>query len=221
MRAGQARLVIVADDFSGLDDVVIATTPLARATHQQIRELSDSVTPQGIVAVCDWRPSTLEELPAQPMLVAVCAQIRDPGNLGTVIRCADAFGADAVIVTHDSVDVTNPKTVRASVGSIFHLPIVTDVGFAKVIAWCAENSLRSCATQMAGTPLTQLDLNQPTAWIFGNEAWGLPAEQAAACQQSVSIPMWGQAESLNLSTAAAVCLFASASAQRGLGQAIH
>ncbi len=214
VRSGAAKLVVVGPDFADLNDVLRgAQLPLALGTAEQLRELSDAVTPQGIVAICDWQPSALADLD-QPNLIAICAQIRDPGNLGTVIRCADAFGADAVIVTKDSVDVTNPKTVRASVGSIFHLPVITEIDFNEAIHWAAGQGLRTCATQMHGSPLTQLALEEPTAWVFGNEAWGLPAEHIAACDQTVSIPMWGQAESLNLSTAAAICLFTSAAAQR-------
>ncbi len=185
----------------------------------QLASLTDTVTPQGMVAVCDQPHSTLEAVvTALPRLVVVCADVRDPGNAGTVIRCADAFGADAVILTAGSVELANPKTVRASVGSIFHLPIVTGVTTATALDALRSASLRVLAADGAGErTLDQLartgDLSQPTAWLFGNEAWGLPVEVAALADEIVRVPMWGRAESLNLSTAAAVCLYATAEAQ--------
>ena len=150
-------------------------------------------------------------------LVVICAQVRDPGNAGTVIRCADAFGADAVILSSDSVEVYNPKTVRASVGSLFHLPIVVGVDLAEAIEACRDAGMQIFATDGAsGTDLTDLgaDLEKPTAWVMGNESWGLPVEHLALADRTVAVPIYGNAESLNLATAAAVCLYASASAQR-------
>jgi TrmH family RNA methyltransferase len=150
-------------------------------------------------------------------LVVICAQVRDPGNAGTVIRCADAFGADAVILSNDSVEVYNPKVVRASVGSIFHLPIVTGVELDEAISACRAAGMQIFATDgQAGTDLTDLGdaLAKPTAWVMGNESWGLPVEHLRLADKTVAVPIYGQAESLNLATAAAVCLYASASAQR-------
>ncbi|HET9423650.1 MAG TPA: RNA methyltransferase [Nocardioides sp.] len=179
-----------------------------------IAALSDSVTPAGLVALC--RFLDLPE-PADPRLVAICAEIRDPGNAGTVIRCADAAGADGVVLAGDSVDPYNPKTVRATAGSLFHLPVShTRDPYAPVRA-AQDAGLQVLAADGAG----ELDLHDaddllsaPTAWLFGNEAHGLPVELAAAADHRVRIPIHGRAESLNLSTAAALCLFESARAQR-------
>jgi len=187
-------------------------------SEQNLATLSDTVSPQGVVAVCRTVDVPLAEAMADGVqLVVICAQIRDPGNAGTVIRCADAFGADAVILSSDSVEVYNPKTVRASVGSIFHLPLVTGVDLADAIAACREAGLQVFATDgEAGTELTDLNgrLAAPTAWVMGNESWGLPVEHLQLADTTVAVPIYGQAESLNLATAAAVCLYASASAQR-------
>ena len=158
-------------------------------------------------------------LAGSPRLVVLCDQVRDPGNLGTVIRCADAFGADAVLVSADSVEVYNPKTVRASTGQLFHLPIVLGVDLGEAVgrpeprAWrCSER------TATASDTLDELDrsgaLTRPVLWVLGNEAWGLPAEHAALMDRLVAVPLYGRAESLNLSTAAAVLLYATATAQR-------
>ena len=186
-------------------------------SEQNIATITDTVTPQGIVAVCRALDVPLAEaVTPEVRLVVICAQIRDPGNAGTVIRCADAFGADAVILSSDSVEVYNPKTVRASVGSVFHLPLVIGVDLAEAIDACRAAGLQVFATDgEAGTELTDLAdrLSAPTAWVMGNESWGLPVEHLELADTTVAVPIYGQAESLNLATAAAVCLYASASAQ--------
>ncbi len=186
-------------------------------SEQNLATLSDTVTPQGVVAVCRTLDVPLAEaVTPEVALVVICAQIRDPGNAGTVIRCADAFGADAVILSSDSVEVYNPKTVRASAGSVFHLPVVTGVELAEAIDACRAAGLRVFATDgESGTELTELadGLAEPTAWVMGNESWGLPVEHLELADTTVAVPIYGQAESLNLATAAAVCLYASASAQ--------
>ena len=182
--------------------------------------LSETVHPQGVVAVCRTLDVPLDDvLSVQPRLVAVCADIRDPGNAGTVIRCADAAGAGAVVMTGESVDVYNGKAVRASAGSLFHLPVAVQPDRASTVASLRENGL----TVLAADGYGDVDLDDAvddgllagrTAWLFGNEAWGLPAELAELADHRVRIPLHGRAESLNLATAAAVCLYASARAQR-------
>jgi TrmH family RNA methyltransferase len=150
--------------------------------------------------------------------VAICADVRDPGNAGTVIRTADAAGADAVVLAGSSVDPYHPRTVRASVGSLFHLPLVMEPDPLAAVRAAREAGLVVLAADGAGeVDLYAADeqLAQPTAWLFGNEAWGLPDELAAAADHRVRIPIHGQAESLNLATAAALCLYASARAHRG------
>ncbi len=216
-----------------LDAAKAAGVPYYAVSEQNLATITDTVTPQGVVAVANAIDVPLETALAkrrksgrQPKkkhrrkdvsLVVICAQVRDPGNAGTVIRCADAFGADAVILSSDSVEVYNPKTVRASVGSLFHLPIVVGVDLAEAIDACRAAGMQVFATDGAsGTDLTDLqtDLDKPTAWVMGNESWGLPVEHLALADRTVAVPIYGNAESLNLATAAAVCLYASASAQR-------
>lgn len=214
--------------------VTAAGLPWIVVDEAAFASLSETVTPQGIVTTCRFldRPltdvlvSTLRRGSGQAgattpgtRLVAVCADVRDPGNAGAVIRCADAAGADAVVLTGNSVDPYNGKTVRATVGSLFHLPLSLEDDPAATVATLRERGLTVLAAD--GTGETDLDdaaddglLAGPTAWLFGNEAWGLPAELAALADHRVRIPIHGRAESLNLSTAAAVCLYASARAQR-------
>ena len=183
-----------------------------------LASLSDAVTPAGVVAVCRFLDVPLATVvDAAPRLVALCADVRDPGNAGTVIRCADAAGADAVLLAGHSVDPYNPKTVRATVGSLFHLPIVVEPDPATAVRAAQAAGLQVLAADGAGeVDLDAADelLAAPTAWLFGNEAWGLPDELAALTDHRVRIPIHGRAESLNLSTAAAVCLYASARVQR-------
>lgn len=190
------------------------------ADEDVIADISTTVTPQGLVGVCRFLDVPFEEiLAARPKLVAVLAHVRDPGNAGTVLRCADAAGADAVILTDASVDLYNPKSVRASVGSHFHLPVAVGVPVEQAVQGLKDAGVRILAADGAGeddldTELDRGTMSTPTAWIFGNEAWGLPEETRALADAVVRVPIHGRAESLNLATAAAVCLYASARAQR-------
>lgn len=193
------------------------------ATEQVVASLAETVTPQGIVAVCVRVSVPLDDvLAVAPRLLAVLAQVRDPGNAGTVIRCADAAGAEGVVLTEGSVDVHNGKCVRASAGSVFHLPIAADVDLGPVVDALRAAGVAVLAADGAG-PI-DLDaatdagtLAGPVAWLFGNEAWGLPDDVLALADQVVRVPLHGRAESLNLATAAAVCLYATARAQRQPG----
>ncbi len=214
---GVVRALIVEDPSEHADLVAAAGPDICWQAHaNDIAQLSDTVTPQGVVAVCRQVHVGLDSV-AHPRLVVVAAQIRDPGNAGTVIRCADAFGADAVILTKGSVDLYNPKTVRASVGSVFHLPITVGVELPDAVAWAKRSGCQVLAAAGGGDSLDALahagDLRRPTAWIMGNEAWGLPDADRALADRVVGVPMWGKAESLNLATASAVCLYATACEQ--------
>ncbi|MFP5253079.1 MAG: TrmH family RNA methyltransferase [Actinomycetes bacterium] len=199
------------------DDVGV---PWLEVDDAALATLTETVHPQGLVAVCRFLDVPVADvLATQPRLLAVCADVRDPGNAGTVIRCADAAGAGGVLLTGQSVDPYNGKAVRASAGSLFHLPIAVESDTAALLATVAGAGLGVLAADGAG----ELDLDEaeeqgllarPTAWLFGNEAWGLPGEIAALADHRVRIPIHGRAESLNLATAAAVCVYASARVQR-------
>lgn len=197
-----------------------ADVPWQVVDDAALRSLSDTVTPQGVVAVCRFVDvSSAALLQPPPDLLTVCADVRDPGNAGTVIRCSDAAGAGGVVLTGTSVDPYNGKAVRASAGSLFHLPLAVAPGTSDVVRAAQRAGLTVLAADGAG----ELDLDdatddgllaRPTAWLFGNEAWGLPEDIAGLADHRVRIPIHGRAESLNLATAAAVCLYASARAQR-------
>ncbi|ONK15635.1 RNA methyltransferase [Streptomyces sp. MP131-18] len=193
------------------------------ATPEAVAGISQTVTPQGLVGVCRFLDRPLAEIvAARPRLVAVLAHVRDPGNAGTVLRCADAAGADAVVLTDASVDLYNPKAVRASVGSLFHLPVAVGVPVEEAVRGLSAAGVRLLAADGGGDRDLDAELDAgamggPTAWIFGNEAWGLPEDTRALADAVVRVPIHGHAESLNLATAAAVCLYASARAQRAPG----
>ncbi len=188
---------------------------VSTVTDDALAGLSDTVTPQGLVAVCDHLDTPLRyALSGPPALVAVLAGISEPGNAGTVLRTADAAGAGAVIFAGDSVDPYNGKCVRASAGSLFHLAVARGGDPYEIVAACRAAGLRVLAADPYGdAELYRCDLTAPTAWLFGSEAHGLPAELAAAADARVRVPIHGRAESLNLAAAAAVCLYSSARVQ--------
>lgn len=200
-----------------------AAVVIATASARELDQIADTVTPQGLIAVCrDVDVPLAEALAGAPRLVVLCDQVRDPGNLGTVIRCADAFGADAVLVSTDSVDLYNPKTVRASTGSIFHLPVSVGVELGDAVVAARAAGLQVFGADGGGHATVEDlawsgELTRPTMWVMGNEAWGLPEGHPEQLDRLVALPIYGRAESLNLSTAAAVFLYASASAQRASG----
>jgi TrmH family RNA methyltransferase len=155
----------------------------------------------------------------------VLSPVRDPGNAGTVLRAAPAAGAGGVVLTEASVDVHNPKCVRSTAGSLFHLPVAQGSSLTEVV-----DALHACAvTVLAADGAGSVDLDElqdaaeadpqallrgPVAWLFGNEAWGLTADQRDLADAVVRVPLHGGAESLNLAMAATVCLYASARARR-------
>lgn len=183
-----------------------------------LEAMADTRAPQGLVAVCPLIDVPLAQL-APARLVVVLDAVNDPGNAGTVLRSADAAGADAVVLTQGSVDPHNAKCVRATAGSLWHLPVVSDAPLVDAVARARELGLQVLATSGSGdTDLDELadgeDLVAPTAWLMGAEAAGLSEQALALADRVVRIPLHGRAESLNLSAAAAVCLYASARAQR-------
>lgn len=193
-------------------------------TDRAAAALSETVTPQGVFAVCPTVDVPLAgALSGRPQLVAVLVGVADPGNAGTVIRVADAAGVDAVVLTGDSVDPHNGKCVRASAGSLFHLPLAVVRDPAEALAALRGAGLRLLAAHpRASVDLeTVRELDGATAWVFGSEAHGLPPDMRRAVDEVVAVPIYGRAESLNLATAAAVCLYRSAAEQRSGLRAIR
>lgn len=197
-----------------------ASVPVSLVTERAAAVLAQTVTPQGVFAVCATVDVPLAvALVGRPQLVAVLAGVSDPGNAGTVIRVCDAAGAGAVVLAGDAVDPHNGKCVRASAGSLFHLPVAVHRDLPQVLDAARGAGLRVLAASAHGS--TDLDdaaeagaLAGPTAWVFGSEAHGLDPATVALADVTVRVPIHGRAESLNLATAAAVCLYASARAAR-------
>jgi RNA methyltransferase, TrmH family len=204
-------------------------------TEQVLAAMADTVTPQGVVAVCEQFPTSVRQVfpDAAPVgdaaadgleargasrIVAILEQVRDPGNAGTIIRAADAAGADAVVLTGRSVDPFNPKVVRSTTGSLFHVPVSVGVTLADTVGRAKALGYTVLAADISGDDLPDVRadgmLDGPTAWVFGNEARGLTDEDLALVDRAVRVPIYGHAESMNLATAASVCLYESAFAQR-------
>lgn len=183
-------------------------------------KLAETITSTGLFVVCDLVDVPLSEILSNtPRLLAVPVEMTDPGNAGTLIRTADAMGADGVILAGDSVDPHNGKCVRSTAGSVFHVPLARERSISDVLAALRGAGVAICAT--AGDAELSLPeagevLAGPTAWLFGNEAHGLPDAILAQADHRISIPIPGRAESLNLAAAAAICLYASADATRAV-----
>lgn len=215
--------------------------PVSPVTPRALRSLSDTVTPAGIVAVCRQVVLGADAVEAPgarspvgendrgeddggeddggatpPRLVAVGQAVSEPGNVGTLIRVSDALGADAVWFTEGAADPENSKAVRASAGSLFHVPVVRGIAEADLVSRARASGLQvAVATADGEVDVEHADelLSRPTAWVFGNEAHGIPASLAEAADLRVRIPIRGRAESLNIVTAASICLHTSARLQ--------
>jgi len=180
-----------------------------------IERVSDTVTPQPVVAVVGFIPVTLADL-ENASLVVVCVDVRDPGNAGTMIRTADAAGVDAVVCCDGTVDPTNPKTVRASAGSLFHVPVMVGGCASTIMEQLQTSGMTLVGTQVRdGVDYASFDWRRRIALVFGNEASGLDASIRSRLDESVSIPMVGGAESLNVSVSAAVLCFEALRQRRG------
>ncbi len=197
----------------------VAAELYVHVTSEQVMDAM-SADAQGVLAVVATEEATGSEALAAALegarIVAVLTQAQDPGNAGTIIRAADAAGADAVVLVRGSVDPTAPKVVRSTAGSLFHLPVVTGVALDDAVAALHEAGLTVLAADGRGDfDLFDAEslLEAPSAWLLGNEAHGLPSETLSRADAVVSIPIYGKAESLNVAAAAAVCLYASARAQ--------
>jgi RNA methyltransferase, TrmH family len=215
---GLVRDVFVTELAAQRHATLLATQrcPVHVVDERAAKALSDTVTPAGLVAVCDIPATGLREaLAGSPRLVAVAVEISEPGNAGTLIRLADAMGAAAVILAGHSVDPYNGKCLRASAGSIFSLPVVATPDIETVLTAAHDAGLQVLATTVdGGTRLDQAGelLAEPTAWLFGPESHGLSEEVTDQADLRVCIPMSGGAESLNVAAAAAICLYQSAQA---------
>ncbi len=218
--------VFVAAGYDGpiLERCRVHAVPVAQLAPGVMEKVGDTVAPQPVMAVAEWRSADIEVL-KQPLLAGgfliMAADLRDPGNAGTLIRCAEICGALGVLLSDDSVDVTNPKTVRASAGSIFHIPVVTGLDTATVVETFTAWNVQVWATvpRVEGAiDYDTADLLGPTVIVLGNEANGLSEDLQNAMHGRLTIPMAGRTESLNVGMAAAVLGFECSSQRRRIAR---
>ena len=225
LAAGAVRTVLVRESDvmsfgTVLDDARAAGVEIVVVTARAADKLSETTTTPGLFAECSTLDTDPDALVASGSdgAVVVAVDLADPGNAGTVIRTADATGCAGVVLAGDAVDVHNGKCVRASAGSVFHLPIARDRDVSAALARLHDAEYTVLATAADGElSLDDLDaagtdglLAGRVAWLFGNEAHGLAPDVAAAADHRVAIPIRGRAQSLNIAAAAAMCLYVSA-----------
>jgi TrmH family RNA methyltransferase len=195
-------------------DAPTGAVPVRILQRGVLERIADTVTPQPVLAVCGAIDVRLDEIAAATFVV-VCVDVQDPGNAGTILRSAEAAGAGAVVFIGASVDPYNPKAVRASAGSLFHVPVVSGGEAVDVLEQLGRNGLQRLGTvARTGVVLEHVDLAAPVAIVLGNEAHGLPPELLAVLDGEVTIPMAGRSESLNVGMAAAVLCFEVARQRR-------
>lgn len=223
----KAETVLVAEEHLDRHRAIVETAeaggvPVLLISGRAASKLSETTTPPGVFAVCRLLDASLADVLAdEPRLLAIAVEPREPGNAGTLIRCADAMGADAVVLLGDSVDPHNGKCVRASAGTVFTVPVVRERRVAEGLATIAASGITLLATAADGkVNLDHADevLAGRIGWLFGNEAHGLSPEVQRAAHHRVSIPIRGRAESLNVAAAAAICLYESARIHNAVGR---
>lgn len=201
-----------------LDALQKAGCNIEVTSDRVMEKLSETQTPQGVVSVVHQQHVEISDiLESTPRLLAVLDRIQDPGNAGTILRAADAAGADGVLFSSESVDVYNGKVVRSTAGSLLHLPVAVGLDLKETVAALKATGLQVLVADGGGKAITDFkpeELAKPTAWIFGNEAGGVTPALLELADHVVSIPIYGSAESLNLATAASICLYTTAFAQQ-------
>jgi len=200
---------VIAESFSGDTSRYECRAEVRFVSDVVFRAISDTVTPQGILAIVKRKEHGFEFLDgvAQPFIL-LCEDMQDPGNLGTLLRTADAAGCDCIVLTKGSVDVYNPKVLRATAGSVFHIPVIERVEIADVISQLQERGIRVLAgVPTGGNPAHKINLAPPCAIMIGNEGRGLSCEALEFADEAICIPMPGRTESLNASTAAAMLIY--------------
>jgi TrmH family RNA methyltransferase len=193
---------------------------LTEVSEAVMARLTSTVTPQGLVAVADFVDVALDDVPETARTIPILVEVRDPGNAGTIVRSADAADADAVVFTRSSVDIYNEKVVRATAGSLFHVPVVREASVGDTVSDLRGRGFAVLAADPSGAEsLYDTDFSRPTALLFGNEAQGVPEDVLELADRTIRIPIAGRAESLNLAAATAVVMY-EAARQRGAGPSL-
>lgn len=200
------KYVVISEDYT---EDISQFDKVYSISRNLFNKISDTVNPQGIIAVCEIKDYNIEDAFKcdNPFLV-VLEDIADPGNMGTVIRTCDAGGVDGIILTKGCVDIYNPKVVRSTMGSLFHLPIYRNQNIDDIIEGCKINNINTVSAHLKGTALPyDVDMTKGCAILIGNEARGLQDSTAEKTDLLVKIPMKGQAESMNAAIAAAILIY--------------
>lgn len=196
---------------AGVETVPVVDSVLSR--------ISTVETSPGILAVAKMKKWNLWDFSlSRETFLVVCDSVQDPGNMGTIIRTADAAGADGVILTEECVDLYNPKTIRATAGSIFHIPVVTGVAPEHALLWLKDRNIRRIVADPHGVKnYSEVDYASSCAFVFSHEAHGVSVLWVKGATEVVKIPIFGKAESLNVATTAAIFLY-EAARQRRMGK---
>jgi len=221
IKSHRAKAIFVTKEFARTNNALLSKAASERISIFEtellaIEKLSETLSPQGIVAVSDYVATNLERQDLiDSNFAIVLSNVRDPGNAGAIIRVADAAGADLVIFAGTCVDPHNGKVVRASAGSIFNIKVRQSDDVAETLTDLVDTNHNVYITDgQSKTTWQDIDMKKPLAWVLGNEAWGV-SDQDAPVGQRVSIPIYGRAESLNVATAAALCLYETAKTRSG------
>ncbi len=199
----------IREHHSFIKDIKIDKKNIIEVADKVFNAISDTVTPQGILAVCRQKIFSLEDiLSVKNGFFIILEEIQDPGNLGTIIRTADAAGADAIFLTKGSVDLYNPKVIRSTMGSIFHLPIFTEMDIDTLIEGLKNSNVSILSAHLKGNLYPyQYNLKKASALLIGNESKGIKESTAQKTDALLKIPMLGKAESLNAAVAASILMY--------------
>lgn len=200
--------LLVAEDFNV--DFQIEKEKIVFVDERVFKKISDTVAPQMIMAVIKMPKWEVNDIVKEGGFYVILDEVQDPGNVGTIIRSADAFNVDGIFAINNTVDIYNPKVLRSTMGSIFHLPVVNDVEPSKLFDVLKKNGIRILSTSLkAEKYIYDFDISKNAALIFGNESRGVNSHLDEFVDDSFKIPMDGMAESLNVSVAASICLYES------------
>lgn len=200
--------LLVSEDFN--IDFQIEKEKIVFVDEKVFKKISDTVAPQMIMAVIKMPKWEVNDIIKEGGFYVILDEVQDPGNVGTIIRSADAFNVDGIFAINNTVDIYNPKVLRSTMGSIFHLPVVNDVELSKLFDVLKKNGIRILSTSLkAEKYIYDFDISKNVALIFGNESRGVNSDLDEFVDDSFKIPMDGMAESLNVSVAASICLYES------------
>jgi TrmH family RNA methyltransferase len=220
--ADQIKFILYAENLPLIKELEAKNIPCFKVSKKEFSAISEVEAPQWVLAVVKMREYTLDDLvrtginpamagrpvPTSDPLIVFCHEIQDPGNLGTIIRTADAAGASGLILSKGTVDLYNSKTIRATMGSLFHLPVIEAADVHETLSFLKKKNIKTVATSLSASKnYFAVDYKGGVAIVVGNEGAGLSTEIIKLCDENVKIPMPGRAESLNVAVSTALILY--------------